>query len=113
MSRLIDNEVTGTDTDDAQDNDSRIKVQRKPLVTMNTTGSDDSDFEISFSNSQAPKKDRSFDDLATVIDFSNNIAPLKEADVSVLAEPVQQPEESETISDAAEKIATEPEDTDR
>ena len=114
MSRLIDNEVTGTDTDDALETDTRVKVQRKPLMTMNTTGSDDSDFEISFCNGQAPKKDCSFDDLATVIDYSNNIAPLKkEAALPSRTEPVQQPEESETISDVPKVIGTEAEHTDR
>ena len=115
MSRLIDDEVTGTDTDDALETDTRLKVQRKPLVTINTTGSDDSDFEISFSNGQAPKQDCSFDDLATVIDYSNNIAPpKKETAVAVQerTEPVQQPEELEIVSDVTEKIVTEPEHTD-
>ena len=82
-------------------------------MTMNTTGSDDSDFEISFSNGQAPKKDCSFDDLATVIDYSNNIAPhKKEAALPSRTEPVQQPEELEIVSDVTEKIVTEPEHTD-
>lgn len=115
MSRLIDHEVTGTDTDDCQDTETRIK--KKPHVTVTSTGSDDSDFEVSFSNGPSKKNDCSFDDLATVIDFSNNIAPpkpTKEADV--VAEQTKadkQQVESETITAVPEREVTETEDTDR
>ena len=108
MSRLIDNEVTD-DTDDGQDDDTRLK--RKPLVAVNNPGSDDSDLEISFAKGPTPEKDCSFDDLATVIDFANNIAPPgKETAVVERTEPVRHQEAPETSPDV---VVTEPRHTER